>query len=169
VADDGLTIGKIYKFKFQATNKDSRVSEYSDIARYALVDTPAAPDAPTVIYSMTNESQIAIEWSKVTLDAGQEIGQEIEGYFVEVLEMNKAIGSEASSATEGKFVVFYNGTSSPETTQILVKSINGEALKPGFEYIFRVTAKYLNGHTAASAELSTWACSSPTLAPGIEW
>lgn len=38
----GLTVGKIYKFKFRAINYYGN-SQDSDVVAYALVDVPAAP------------------------------------------------------------------------------------------------------------------------------
>jgi hypothetical protein len=42
---DSLTTGKVYKFKFRATNEIGN-SQDSSIVEYALVDVPEAPAAP---------------------------------------------------------------------------------------------------------------------------
>jgi hypothetical protein len=52
-ATEGMVLGKIYKFRFRATNIINN-SEYSDIVRYGLIEPPAAPSAPTVMLAMTN-------------------------------------------------------------------------------------------------------------------
>jgi hypothetical protein len=49
-ADDALVAGKIYKFRFVAVNAIGN-SAYSDTVRYAAVDAPAAPTAPTILQS----------------------------------------------------------------------------------------------------------------------
>lgn len=64
VADDSLTTGLLYKFKFRAINLVGN-SEDSNIVEYALVDKIEAPQAPTVMLDHTSESQIAVEWSAV--------------------------------------------------------------------------------------------------------
>lgn len=56
---DGLTTGTVYKFTFRATNQVGH-SEDSNIVLYALVDVPAAPGAPTVMLTHTNENTIAV-------------------------------------------------------------------------------------------------------------
>ena len=47
-ADDGLEAGKIYKFRFVATNAIGN-SAYSDTVRFAAVDAPTTPNAPTIL------------------------------------------------------------------------------------------------------------------------
>jgi hypothetical protein len=59
---DSLVTGKIYKIKFRAINVLGN-SEDSAVVRYSLVDQPAMPSAPTVIYASSNETQIAVEWA----------------------------------------------------------------------------------------------------------
>jgi hypothetical protein len=59
---DPIVTGKIYKIKFRAINILGN-SEDSGVVRYALVDQPVLPSAPTVIYSSSNETQIAVEWA----------------------------------------------------------------------------------------------------------
>ena len=51
-ATDGLVSGKVYKFKFEATNELGN-SESSPVSEYALCDTPSAPGAPTLLTAMT--------------------------------------------------------------------------------------------------------------------
>ena len=43
----------------------------------------------------TSTSQIGIEWEKVVPVIGQTPGQDIEGYVVSMMEVNKAAGEEA--------------------------------------------------------------------------
>lgn len=50
---EGMVLGKIYKFRFRATNIIDN-SEYSDIVRFGLIEPPAAPSAPTVMLAITN-------------------------------------------------------------------------------------------------------------------
>lgn len=64
VATDGLTTGTVYKLVFRAINEAGN-SEDSDISSFALVDVPFAPSAPTVIYSFTTETSVAVEWEAV--------------------------------------------------------------------------------------------------------
>jgi len=68
-AADGLETGKIYTFRYRATNSIGN-SELSDAVRFALVDPPPAPAAPLLLVSQTQGSQIALEWPRVVLDAG---------------------------------------------------------------------------------------------------
>ncbi len=56
-----LTSGKVYKFRFQATNVIGN-SMLSDIAAFALADRPVAPGVPYIISSLTNANQIAVQW-----------------------------------------------------------------------------------------------------------
>lgn len=63
---DGLTTGFVYKFKFRALNSVGS-SVDSNISVFALVDTPNAPNAPSVILSHTSETQIAVQWSSVVI------------------------------------------------------------------------------------------------------
>ena len=85
---DGLVTNKIYKLRFVATNAISN-SEYSDTVRYAAVDAPSAPGTPSILASLTSETQLAFEWTAPTLASGQEIGQAITGYLVYVQELNQ--------------------------------------------------------------------------------
>ena len=54
-ATETLTTGLIYKFKFRATNSYG-YSQDSDVVAFALVDVPAAPASPQIIYSSTSET-----------------------------------------------------------------------------------------------------------------
>jgi len=69
IAADGLEEGKIYTFRYRATNSIGN-SEFSDAVRYALVDPPPAPAAPQLLIAQTSGSQIGLEWQHVALDAG---------------------------------------------------------------------------------------------------
>ena len=73
--DDGLEAGTIYKFRFVAVNAIGN-SAYSNTVRYALVDAPAAPDAPTILQSQTSNSQIEFTWARVEPEAGMEEEEE---------------------------------------------------------------------------------------------
>lgn len=77
VADDGLTTGLLYKFKFTAINLVGN-SEDSDISEFALVDVIEAPGAPTVMLDHTSEASIAVEWSAV--GAYDPAGYQVTGY-----------------------------------------------------------------------------------------
>jgi len=55
VTTDSLTTGLIYKLMFRATNAIG-TSEDSASVRYALVDVPVMPSAPTVLYTFSNET-----------------------------------------------------------------------------------------------------------------
>jgi hypothetical protein len=165
-AADSVVTGTIYRFRFRAVNAIGN-SEYSDTVRYAVVDPPAAPALPTVMQAQTSTSQIAFEWAKVVPVAGQETGQTIHGYLAYMMEVNKAASSV--SQTEGEYTLVYNGTINPDTAEVVVKNLDGEAVRAGYEYKVKVVATYLNGETAESAVASIMACSSLALADGVDW
>lgn len=167
-AADALTTGLIYKFKFRAINSIGN-SEYSDTARYALVATPTAPSAPTNLVAQTSETQIGFEWAQVALTAGQETGQAILGYQAYMMEVNAVEGEDAASLSLGEYKLVYDGSSNPETTSLLVKTLNGQPVRAGFEYLLKVRARFLNGYTADSAVTSVRACSAPSLRAGAVW
>jgi hypothetical protein len=167
-ATDGLVAGRIYKFRFQAINAIGN-SAYSDTVRYALVDPPSAPGTPTVMRALTSTSQLAVEWPKVALTAGQETGQAILGYVAYVMEINEAGGEDSDSATQGDFVEVYNGASNPDTTQVSFQAILGQPIRAGRDYAVKVRARYLNGLTAESPVATIRACSVPRLATGADW
>jgi hypothetical protein len=168
VAADGLTTGLIYKFRFRATNAVGN-SEYSDTVRFALVDTPTAPSAPSGLAQQTSESQIGFEWLAIVPVTGQETGQAILGYLAYMMEVNAPAGAEPFSLSSGEFVLVYNGTNFPDTTSVLLRSLNGTAIRAGYEYQVKVKAVYLNGVTAESSATSIRACSTPSIPSGAEW
>ena len=62
---DNLEAGTVYKLKLRAYNSVGQ-SKDSDIIQYALVDAPPKPDAPTGLFSLTSDQQVAVQWSAVT-------------------------------------------------------------------------------------------------------
>jgi hypothetical protein len=85
------------------------------------------------------------------------------------MEDNKFAGYDAESQTLGEYVLVYNGSTNPDTTQIIVTSVGGLNVKAGFDYRFKVTAAYLNGFSAESAVTSIRACAAPSLSEGVGW
>lgn len=85
------------------------------------------------------------------------------------MEVNKFGGDDAESLTQGQFVEAYSGATNPDTTQIVVTSVGGEPVRAGFDYLFRVTATYLNGFSAEGAVTSIRACAVPSLSVGVVW
>ena len=100
---------------------------------------------------------------------GQEAGQEVLGYMAYMMEVNAPAGSTPFSLSDGEFVLVYNGTHYPDTTSVILRSLNGTALRAGYEYRVKVEAVYLNGFTAESPVTSIRACSSPSIPSGSEW
>lgn len=151
---DSLVTGKIYKIKFRAINVLGN-SEDSGVVRYALVDKPLMPSAPTVIYASSNETQIAVEWAAIV--PSQTPGQEVYGYVLEVMD---------TSNTLGQFEVVFDGSVGFPSSRSYVYADN--RVKAGHNYLFRVKASFRNGLTAYSAtSLPVYACSPPSylLAP----
>ena len=100
---------------------------------------------------------------------GQDPGQTIHGYVVHALELNKFGGDGAESLTLGQYVEVYNGAANPDTTQIVVTSVGGQQVRAGYDYLFKVTAAYLNGFSAEGAVTSIRACAAPGLSVGVAW
>jgi hypothetical protein len=95
--DDNLILGAVYKFMFRAYNSVGN-SEDSNIVQYALVAVPDTPDAPTGLFSLTSNEQIAVQWSAVTTT--QSPGQDITGYKLEVMN---------TETTHGNYVTAFDG------------------------------------------------------------
>jgi hypothetical protein len=85
------------------------------------------------------------------------------------MEDNKFAGWDAESQTLGEYVEVYSGNTNPDTTSIIVTSVAGLPIKPGFEYRFKVTAAYLNGYSAQSDVTSIRACAAPSISTGVGW
>jgi len=63
----------------------------------------------------------------------------------------------------------YNGTINPDTVEVVAKSLEGDAVRAGYEYKVKAVATYINGLTAESAVTSIMACSPPSLVAGVDW
>ena len=82
-ADTFLVSGKVYKFRFQATNVIGN-SQLSDISSYALSDVPTAPGTPTIIASLTNANQIGVQWA--ASPNTQSPGGNVKGYILYMMD-----------------------------------------------------------------------------------
>jgi len=49
-----------------------------------------------------------------------------------MMEVNEVQGVESSSITQGEYVVAYNGSSNPNSNQLLVKSLNSKSIRAGY-------------------------------------
>ena len=96
-------------------------------------------------------------------------GQTVLGYVVHGMEVNKFGGDDAESLTQGQFLEVYSGASNPDTTQIVVTSVGGRPVRAGFDYLFKVTAAYLNGFSTEGGITSIRACAVPSLSVGVVW
>lgn len=131
---------------FRATNIIG-TSEDSTTVRYALVDPPVLPTAPTVMYSFSNETQIAVQWAPFSPTSP---GDEIFGYILEVMDTANVVGS---------FEVVFDGSSGfPNSLSYVYTNVSA-----GKHYLFRVKAAYLNGFTSyTTSSLPVYACSPPS-------
>jgi hypothetical protein len=86
-----------------------------------------------------------------------------------MMEVNKALGTNAASQTYGDYTEIYNGSENPDTNQILVTRRNGLPIRAGYEYRFKVRATYLNGLSPVSVITSIMACSPLAVKQGIDW
>ena len=90
---DNLILGDVYKFMFRAYNTVGN-SEDSDIVQYALVAVPDTPEAPTGLYSLTSDEQVAVQWNAIATT--QSPGQDITGYKLEVMNTETTYGNYVS-------------------------------------------------------------------------
>jgi hypothetical protein len=86
-----------------------------------------------------------------------------------MMEVNAARSEAPPSLTDGGYQLVHNGTDNPDTTSIIVTQLGGEPVRAGYEYLTKVRARYLNGHTPESLATSTRACAPPALKAGAEW
>jgi len=117
-----------------------------------LVDTPQAPSAPSLIYSQTSETQIAVQWDHV--ESTQLPGARVFGFVLEMLNV---------STTYGEYIIVFDGSKGfPDVKSFLIT--DRMLIVPGQSYLFRVKAAYQNGLTMYSEQSSPlYSCSSPGL------
>ena len=146
VAADSLSSGYVYKFKFRAINQIVN-SQDSSVSQFALADQPLAPGVPTVMQSLTSDSQISLQWTKSS--DTQSPGGDVTGYIVEMQDPDV-----------GVFYEIYNGEHGfPDVTSLIVKT----NITAGKDYRFRVKAAYLNGYSDySSPDAIIYSCTYPS-------
>jgi len=141
---DGITTGKIYKFRFRAKNSKG-YSEFSGAVSIAAVGPPSKPATPSVDYKLSTRSQLYVKWS-MNAD-GTSPGGLITGYK---LYADDGIGGEFSliQSTVGF------------TSQIAEYLYTG--LEAGRNYRFKVVAYNFNPTPSPDSDASSFhACDLP--------
>jgi titin len=148
VAADGLLPGQVYKLRYRATNAVGGNGLASEAVSVALADKPAAPALITKRMAYSSKTSINLEWSEVTVPAGQSPGGDILGYVL-----------YATDPANGTTWEAFNGVALGLRDQTKA-SILG--LETGKAYQFRVVAHAFNGAGHASSDFSFYVCVLPS-------
>jgi hypothetical protein len=133
--------GKIYRFKFSATNSIGE-GEASLSVTIALANPAAKPAAPTLDRAMSTKTSLYIRWLAVTpVD-----GLAVEGYKLGMVRLGT-----------GDTTVVYDGSANSEK---LFFNVTG--LETAARYSFTVQSVNANGVSEPSDELLTVVCLPPT-------
>lgn len=123
VGQDGLQVGKIYRFTSIAFNAYGDSSPSLEMIA-GLGARPSAPAAPTRDSNLSEFQSMLIKWTQVTIS-----DLPIYGY---ILQMDDGLN--------GDFAKAYDGSSNPMILESLVKG-----LTPARPYRFKVQAVDING------------------------
>ena len=141
VADDLLSAGTIYKFKYRAVNSYGS-SDYSEELNAGLGALPLKPNPVRWIESESGETHITLEW-----DASANTQLPVLGYS---LKINDGVGGHTYTDTMVGGSVFPN----------VHKFVVGQ-LQTGFEYGFTLEALNFNGASEPSDPAYFTICTVP--------
>lgn len=141
--DSFLVTGRIYLFRFTATNSRG-TSEPSDVIKVALTNVPGIPQNLRRLETGSTKTSIAMTWDPVA--DGTTPGGLITGYKLYM-----------ANGTISGYQLIYDGTGLPTITTKIISN-----LETGETYRFKVLALNYNGESALSSELLTQSCIKPT-------
>jgi len=137
-ANDGIVLGKVYRFKTLAINSVGN-SDFSDEAYIAFGDVPNTPAAPTLVSS--SKTTITVEWAE---PAASDL--DVTGYILNV-----------DNGQYGDIAPVYIGTNRPDVLEYTVSD-----LSTGYPYRFTVQAINDNGYSDQSSVATFYSCEAPS-------
>ena len=143
----GLTTGRIYKFRHTVTNIYG-TSDYSDVLSVGLVTKPSAVTGLARVDSLSTKTSIGLTWDLIA-DSNSPAGV-IRGYRVYMI--NPSISNSQT--------LVYDGYGFSKTNIFVVPN-----LITSQEYRFTVSAIDFNGEGDKSAEFTIFACVAPSGVP----
>lgn len=145
---DSLTTGTIYKLRYLAVNTVGGSGTASDPVSVALVDKPAAPATITKSMTFSSKTSLRIEWSTVTIAAGQTPVGDVLGYIL-----------YATDPTNGTTWEAFNGVALGLRDQVGATVLG---LTTGRMYQFQVRAYNYNGAGTMSSVFEFYSCILPS-------